>query len=316
MESKPKPIHVDISIDELRVARGSIDRTSVRVRVRGRGEEGADTPSAAVLAGEAPKPVDLMVLKREDGGIELVPRSWRKVRLGAGKPTLYEMARRTPGGLGPVPAVEKASAHAMGLIARSLPDFDGYAPEERAEYLLRTIERVNELSKSHESLVQHLEYAAPGGRKAVPPLKNPDLAVRAAVRREVHGWGTLRIGRELGIPAPPDADIKGENQTVRKMVNRGRPLLEQCFGSEGWRARVERMRAERERWESLGPKQWFYVLLAEERGTSPEEEERAANEDGFDETLGEWMKAWEQHDPYRALRIQLSDPRFDALDRL
>lgn len=165
-------------------------------------------------------------------------------------------------------------------------------------------------------MIKHLEYAAPGGRKAVPPLKEPDLVVRAAILSDVYGWGTLRIGKELGVPAPPNSDIKGENQTVRKIIDRGRPLLEQCFGAEGWRAKAERMRAEPERWKSLGPKQQFYTLLAEERGTSTEEEERAAKEDGFYKTLSEWIDTCERDDFTRAMHIQLSDSRFDALTRL
>jgi len=72
------------------------------------------------------------------------------------------------------------------------------------------------------------------------------------------------------------------------------------------------------KWGSMGSdrelsKQEFYALVAEYRATSPEEEEHAAKEDGFDETLGQWMKAWAQEDYGRAMSLQLSDRRFSAL---
>jgi hypothetical protein len=304
---------LDIEIDEAKVGRGSVDWRSIQVRVRRRAPED-DAPVIAALA-ELPHPVEVTLLRRTDGGVELVPRSWLTLRLGAEGPTLLEMARNTPGGLGPVPQVDRASRYAMNRTKRYQPDLGSYSSEEQAKFLLRTIEQLGAASSSLRRLINHLEYAAPG-RKAVPPFRVPERLVMAAVLSEVHDLSTLRIGEELGIDAPPDSAIKGENQTVRKMIHRGRALLERCFGAEEWRAKAERMRAERERWKSMGPKWQFYTLLAEERGTSPEEEERIAIEDGFDEKLDEWFHAYEQQDHRQAMSIQLSDPRFDALAKL
>jgi|SRR5215207_1816456 len=314
MKSVPEPAQLEIRIDEPRVARGSVDSGSVRVKIKWREAE-ADPPVIAALK-KLSKPVDVEVLKRLDGEVELVLRSWRRTRFGPGKPTFLEMTRKTPGGLGPVRNVAVASERAIKLIRQYQPDFDSYAPEERAEFVMRTIERLNEVSRSAKKLIDHLQYAAPG-RKAVPPLRDPERAVMATIISDVHNLSTLRIGEELGIVAPSDSDIKGENQTVRKMVHRGRLLLEQCFGTEGWNSKVKRMRAERQRWESIpGPKQQFYTLLAEERGTSPEDEEHTALEDGFDTILDEWVAAYEQGDSRQAMRIQFTDDRFDALRRL
>jgi hypothetical protein len=55
----------------------------------------------------------------------------------------------------------------------------------------------------------------------------------------------------MEIPLPPDSKIKGEHQTVCRMVERGRHFLEKTFGKEGWRERTEVMRAEKAWWRSL-----------------------------------------------------------------
>ncbi len=230
---------------------------------------------------------------------------------------MLEMARRKPGGLGTAPIVAEASEYANTLVRQYLPNFDNYTQKQQAQFLLRTIEQLNRVRKSLESLADHLEYAAPG-RKAVPPIKDPDRAIRATILRDVCGWDTRRIGKELQIRTRPGTDlsIKREHKNVGRMIDIGRALLEQCFGAEGWRAKAERMRAARERWESMGPRQQFYTLLAEDQGTSPEEEERVATKDGFDKTLDEWIDALEKDDDEREVRIRSSDPRFDALARL
>lgn len=316
MINVPKLARIEIQIDEPRIARGSVDWRSVQVTIKWR-EADVEPPIITALA-KRPEPVDVTPLKRADGGVELVPRDWRKMRLGINGPTFLELARETPGGLGPAFAIAQACGYATQLIKEYLPDCDSFDSEEQAQFLLDTIERLNKVSRSVESLEMYLRYARPG-RKAVPPIKNPKLAAQAVVLKDVHELGTFKIGEKLGIPAT-NVDIrqeKGENQTVRAMIRgRGRPLIVQCFGTEEWNTRVERMRAERDRWKSMEPKRQFYALLDEKRGTSPEDEERTALNDGFDKTLAEWIHAYEQNEYRRAVRIQLSDARFDALDRI
>jgi hypothetical protein len=318
MEKFPEPTRIEIRIDEPRAARGSVDSQSVRVKVSWR-EASQDPPIIAALS-ELPDPVDVEVLRRADGGIEVVPKIWRTVRLGQEGRSFFELARREPGGLGSVPQIARASSFATALIEHYLPDFDKYAPGERAEYLTRTIAQVNEVAKSIAKLEKHLQYAAPGGRKAVAPIKDPERDVHAAVLEDVCGLTTLQIGKELGIPLPASDAMSGrrENQTVRRMIkDNGRPLLERRFGPEGWCAKVGSMRATRESWASMEPNQQFYTLLAEKRGTSAEAEKEAAVQDGFDKKLDEWMDAWERNERQRATSIQLSDPRFgEALARL
>ncbi len=44
---------------------------------------------------------------------------------------------------------------------------------------------------------------------------------------------------------------KGDHETVRKMVERGRQILHLTFGEQGWLERVEKMKAEKSWWQSL-----------------------------------------------------------------
>jgi hypothetical protein len=109
----------------------------------------------------------------------------------------------------------------------------------------------------------------------VPAIKKPQRDVRAAILRDVEDLTYREIGERLGIPLPAepmDEDLpddpealedlqkdlerrKGEHQTVRKMVERGRRILEDAFGREGWQQRVQIMKAEKERWWSLSPEE-------------------------------------------------------------
>lgn len=249
-------------------------------------------------------------VRRADGEIELIPAAWRRVRIGG--VLLRELARKTPGGIGRVPAVEAATEY---VRKRFESDFDNWSPEERADMLLRTIRKSNEAAKRLSELDAHSEWAAPNRSKAVPTLKSPGRGVMAVILKEVHGLSTLRIGEELGIPAQANSHDKGENQAVRKAAEQGRDLLEGFFGVAEWDAMVQRMQAGRERWHGLDdqPKKQLYILVAEYRATDVEQEERAARADGFDGKLDEWMAAWERKDWPMVARLRRSDERFEAM---
>jgi hypothetical protein len=314
MQDRDRPAQLEIALDESRIARGSVDSYSVRVRVRWRVPE--STQPVVTLLDDLPEPVDVVSLRRDDGEIELVPKSWQGSRFGNG-PTLYEMARRTPGGLGPVPQVREAIEHAEQLLAAYRPDFTDYTVEEKIQLVLGVIDRVNDVAKRLTRLEGYLEFADPG-RKAVPYIEDPERDVMAAIISEVLGLGSRGVGEVLGIPAEQSSDIKGENRAARRAARRGRILLEYRFGSEGWASRVERMRRLRRRWLELedDPRQQFFMLLAELRNTSVEEEQRLAAGDGFMGVLDRWARAFEEDDLSTAVCLQREDARFGALRRL
>jgi len=319
VRSLPKPAILKIQLDESRISRGSVDRGSVQIEVKWRGQEAE--PAIFSSWDEVPNPIpDVVKLRRDDGEIGLVAAAWRTMRFSNG-PSFLTLARRSPGGLGTTPQLSVVVSWATQLIEHYHPDFNDWTPEDRTDYLMRTLDKLREASRSVEGLQVHLEHAGPRKYRPIPPVRKPERDVTAALLREVLDFSTLRIGEELGFSPPSEPAIKRENPAVRMAIGRGHGLLEHCFGVEGWQDKKRRMRDERARWLSMNsqPKQQFYYLLAELRGTSAEQEERIAADDGFDKLLDEWLVAFaasDHEDHRRAIKIQLSDPRFDALRRL
>jgi len=201
------------------------------------------------------------------------------------------------------------------LIRQYQPDFDYSNSAEEARLLLHTLERINQVRESVRDLQNYLWYSKPNKNKAVAPIKDPQRDVRAAVLQDIFDLSTLRIGEVLGFNAPSDLDMlrKHENAAVRAAAQRGRELLRYYFGVDGWRQKVERVRAHRARWHELEdqPKGQVYYLLAGCHGTSIEEEENQSSQDGFDQLLEEWIAASMRGDMQTADRIVDKDPRFE-----
>jgi len=325
----PEAAGIEIQLDEAAIARGDVGRRSVRVKIKW--PETREAPGLSASLAELPPAIKEKVLPLElaDGTFELFPEwhldRYRTLRFGKGGKTLLEIARTNPDGLRSS-ELEKASEYATRLIQHYHSDFDPRASEEEAKYLIRTIERLSKVSEHLDGFAQYLQYTGPRKSKAVAPMQDPERDVRAAILSDVHEMSFPKIGEELGIPPGPNWEIKRENKNAGNAVKSGRRLLERHFGAEEWRTKAERMRAARprakqlraerlEKWESMGPKQQFYALLAEYRITSPAEEERAAIEDSFDKVLDDWIEAYERDDG-RVGRILLSDSRFNALSLL
>jgi hypothetical protein len=297
MRDLPNPSRLEIRIDEWQVARGDTDAIDVVVDWRGV----RDDPALAELLKALPPRAALVPMRLLDGRTELVPKAWKSLRFGSGPP-IFEAARRDyeawVQGLrwANVPSVDRAPKYLIEMIRRQVPDFDGFAEEEQIDFVVRTQEKIEKIRASVEGLILHLEYATPGKHKAFPPLEDPLRDIKAAVFTDV--MSSRRAGELLRVPVPETDKDRHENQTVRKMANRGRQLLLISFGRAGWAIRVERMRENRrwwERWESLDdPKEQIYALLAKARGTSAEHERASSKDDGFDHLLDEWIAVSEQ----------------------
>ncbi len=208
--------------------------------------------------------------------------------------------------------------YGSNIIKQYQPDFDYSASEEHALLLLHTLERIDKVRESIEDLQNFLWYSSPEKHnRAVPPIRHPARDVTVAVLQDVFGLSTLEIGETLRFKAPSDLDKmrKREHATVRAAAQRGRELLHYYFGVEEWRQKAERMRALRTRWLEIGdqPKKQIYYLLGERRGTSLEEEEAAAIQDGFDKLLEEWVAARLRGDDRMAVWLRRKDPRFKQL---
>jgi hypothetical protein len=328
MGSVPKPVFLQIrGLDnELEIARCSTEESGffvhsaekLRVFVTVQWREAKHVPTLLSILSEIPRaarPHDLEVLKRDDGKYTLVPtalrtKSWYLNR-GAG-PTFYELARG-----GRISIIGDYLEYGSNIIRQYQPDFDYSESEEQAYLLLHTLERINKVRESVEDLQNYLWYSKPNKNKAVPPVKDPQRDVRAAVLQDVFGLSTLRIGEMLKFDTPANPHIKRENRTVAAAARRGRELLNYYFGAEEWRQKAKRIRAYRALWFELDdqPKKQIYYLLAERHRTSLEEEETAAMQDGFDRLLEEWIAARLHGDEQAALSLLDTDPRFEEFIR-
>jgi hypothetical protein len=91
------------------------------------------------------------------------------------------------------------------------------------------------------------------------------------------------------------------------MAKPGRELLFSYFGETEWNNKVRRMREYRRWWqwyESLDKRDGMYALLAKARKTSLDHEKRAAEADGFDRTLDEWIALVEARLEIEAIQDQ------------
>jgi len=135
-----------------------------------------------------------------------------------------------------------------------------------------------------------MEYATPH-KKAVPPIKNLQAKIRAAVFSDMMN-STRRAGELLGVPNK-DEGTRYENQLIRKRAELGRGLLYDYFGESEYAALIECMQRYHRWWKWYGtiedPKEQTYVLLAEAHGTLTDREKRRASEDGFAEKLDKWV---------------------------
>ncbi len=120
----------------------------------------------------------------------------------------------------------------LPLIRYYRPEFDNRSAEEQQELIEKACHYFNDFLKSLGKLQAFLEYGTPN-RKLTPAVKEPNRDVTAAVLHEVDELNYRQIGELMRIPLPPDFEIKGEYQTVRKMVERGRRILEGAFSEEG-----------------------------------------------------------------------------------
>jgi hypothetical protein len=320
MGSVPKPDYLNILLDPPRMARRPPEQLWLFAAVRWR--EAEEVPAIISVLSEipeAPRGYDFKVVRRGDGSYTLEPQGWQKPKID-GVLSLFDLARQSNVAFGYAEYLEYGS----NLIKQYQPDFDYTESEEQAELLLHTLERVARVRESVESLRNYLWYSKPNKSKAIPPVKEPERDIKAAILQDVWSMNTLDIAETLGFervwkdPPKPwtlSEKKKRENATVRTAAERGRELLQHFYGAEGWQNVAERMRAERRNWLELEnqPKKQVYYLLAEARHTSMEEEERAGIQDGFDELLDEWLAAWERSDQMKVENIQEQDSRFESI---
>lgn len=159
----------------------------------------------------------------------------------------------------------RALDYVLTLLRYHCPGFDDLPVGERVGLAADTSAHINRLLETLRKLSTFLEHGQPG-RRGPTAARVTARDVTAAVLKDVDGLTHREIGERFGILLPVDFGHKGDHATVRKMVLRGRKVLEQALGDDGWRMQASAMRAEAEHWCSLSGDEREAELEAEAIG--------------------------------------------------
>jgi hypothetical protein len=129
--------------------------------------------------------------------------------------------------------LERPLQYAHALLRYYRPGFDDLPEEDRRELLQGCCARINAVLNSTRQLAGFLEYGA-AGKDQRPGLGNPRCDVEAAVLREVEGMKYREISDVLGVEISENSPTVEDFSTVGKMVRRGRKILEEAYGHDGW----------------------------------------------------------------------------------
>ena len=293
MKSLSETAYLEIKVDEWKTAQCKVEGINVRLSW---GDD-IDEPTVAALVASLPPDPDFVPITLAGGRIEWAPAGWKGLRLGKGSPIL-EAAKLNydfwagKGPLSPGARAARSAERFTDMIRPFVPDFDNYDKRQQTDYIIRTQEKIAAVRESVEDLVKHLKYATPDKYKAVPPLKEPVLKVRAAVFSDMLK-STRQAAEILGVPSTKTDKIKHENGRVKTRAKLGRALLHDFYGKSEYEVMIGRMQQYHRWWKWFDsiddPRKQMYVLLAEVEGTSTEYEVLRATEDGFADKLEEWV---------------------------
>lgn len=123
------------------------------------------------------------------------------------------------------------------------PGFEDLSYKERYALVGRALDYTNALLSAQRNLLRFLEYGEPG-KDLRAPAENTGRDVEAAVLRDVEGLSSAAIGEVLRIPQSDSDALKGGHSRVAKMASRGREVLTEAWGEEGWEEQARSLKAE------------------------------------------------------------------------
>jgi hypothetical protein len=176
----------------------------------------------------------------------------------------------------------------MMLLRYHKPYFDDLSEAEQAELLERACGHINEFFSALRRVIAFLDYGVPG-RQLRSAKGKAEKHIEAAVLKHVYELSNTEIAREMGEPIAQKQKVKNDPATVRQWVRRGTQLMESAMGKERWRAQVEAMRAEAERWNNLSEEEQeaeeALELYAEARRIRLDQAEDELDQDHHSPTL-------------------------------
>ncbi len=170
---------------------------------------------------------------------------------------------------------ERSVRYAVALLRYRRPDFDDYTLEQQLELVAKHRKHINEFLEKQREQMAFLEYGTP--ERTPPPVRRARDQVRAVVLKDVEGLSRLEIAEKLGIDITEE-HVKDRYKQDAKipevdgLIRDGRSLLGKLLSSEGgWQKRVEEMKAEAERYNSLDEESRLIERVAETMGWMVEE---------------------------------------------
>jgi hypothetical protein len=167
--------------------------------------------------------------------------------------------------------------YVVALLRHFRPEFDDLPRGDQVALVREACKRVNSFLEALQQLTAFLEYGSPG-KDLRPAMEDVERDIQAAVLQDIEGLSSVKLGQALGVEAPASDEFKRTNSRALHMAKRGRRLLIDAFGNEGWQELVERKRAERNHFLSLDAEEQSLIRFAEDERMTIEETRRLVEE--------------------------------------
>jgi hypothetical protein len=140
------------------------------------------------------------------------------------------------------PEVQAAFEFVRDLLRYYRPDFDDIPRDEQVALIGHQCSRIRKALKAIKNVVEFAEFGTPDG-KLNPAAKDAYRDISAARLYDVERCTYKEIAEYFGEPSrSPSSEDKHDYPTTRQRVARGRKLLKQAYGDEGWSELVEFLR--------------------------------------------------------------------------
>jgi hypothetical protein len=153
--------------------------------------------------------------------------------------------------------------YVVALLRHFRPEFDDLPRGDQVALVREACKRVNSFLEALQQLTAFLEYGS-FGKDLRPAMEDVERDIQAAVLQDIEGLSSVKLGQALGVEAPASDEFKRTNSRALHMAKRGRRLLIDAFGNEGWQELVERKRAERNHFLSLDAEEQSLIRFAED----------------------------------------------------
>ncbi len=160
--------------------------------------------------------------------------------------------------------------YVTALLRHFRPEFNDLPRGDQVALVREACKRTNAFLEALRQLAAFLEYGSPG-KDLRPAIEDAERDIRAAELQDIEGLSSVKLGEVLGVEAPASDEFKRTNSRALNMAKRGRCLLVDAFGEEGWQKLAEKKRAEQKHFLALSSEERGLVEFAEAEGMTIEE---------------------------------------------